>query len=204
MRSYYQPPLPQIAQGDIFADVPSIYLPNSAITFPRRRDMKRGPGADLYILDDESRHPQARPFDPNGDEVIADIQMTYGILLTHACEMDNSRKANLAFALIRPMRPMPEEDRVRIRSGANLRVLHLPASDSAGLEESYVDFSRITSLRPQALDNMPRILSATSVLLTALYVGLARYFTRFDIDPDLLSDLVDQAIRETAGRTATL
>ena len=131
-------------------DVPSLYFREGPIEFPRRRPLSRGPGADLYTLGDQERVPRQQ-FSPGGDEVIAPVQVAASILLTHACEIDNSTKACALVALIRPMRVVPQASCEPIRTGKNLRTLWLPENDAPRFEESYVDFSRITSLRLDAL-----------------------------------------------------
>ena len=197
MDRYYQLPLPKFAQGDIFLDVPSIYLGDDAVTFLRRRDARRGPLADIYVLDDESHTPR-QPFNRQGDEVAAKIQLAPGMLLTHACEVDNSPRACVGVALIRPLGPVPPESREAITSGKNLRLLYLPENDVPAFEESYVDFSRITSLRLDAIPREKQILSAAPDLVKALYVGMTRYFTRFDISSPMLEPLIAEAIPEAS------
>lgn len=197
MDRFYQLPLPRLAQGDIFLDVPSIYLRDDAVTFLRRRQGKYGPLADIYVLDDKDHAPK-KAFDRHDDEVAARVQLAPGLLLTHACEIDNSPRACVAVALIRPLRTVPPESHEAITSGTNLRVLYLPENDDPAFEESYVDFSRITSLRLDALPREKRILSAAPDLVKALYVGLTRYSTRFDISPQLLEPLIGEAISEAS------
>lgn len=143
-------------------------------------------------------HAPQKLFDPEGDELAASVQLASGILLTHACELDNRPKANVSLALIRPLRTLPEPSKEAIRFGRHLSFLYLPQNDAPPFEESYVDFSRITSLRRAALPLGRRILSASEQLLRALYVGLARYYTRFDINPSEMAGLVAQAISEAS------
>lgn len=174
-------------------DVPSIFIRDDKITFLRRRQGKRGPVADLYMLSDESHTPK-KSFNPENDELAARVQVARAMLLTHGCEIDNTRKACLSVALIRPLRHVPPEHREAIVSGRNVRYLPLPENDSPPFEESYIDFSRVTNLRPDALPLDRRILSASPDLLKALYVGVTRYITRYDIAPATLEQLVDEAI----------
>ena len=161
----------------------------------RRRDTRDGPGALLYALGDANRQPP-KAFNPNLDETVAKLQLTKAIVLTHSCEMDNSPKATLTLGLIRPMRTYPEEGQDAIREGRNVRLLYLPANDAPELEESYVDLSRLTSLRRNVLPEENRVLSASDQLLKALYMGLMKYFTRFEVDEASIVPLVEQALAE--------
>lgn len=172
-------------------------MPEDRIIFLRRwRDTPRGPAAILYDFGDTDRVPQ-QPFKPDADEGIATVQLANAILLTHGCELDNRPGGNVLFALVRPMRTVPEEHREAIRGGRNISFLPLEDNDDPPLEESYVDFSRISSMKPEALPRVRRILSASPELLKALYLGIARYFTRFEIRPEELAGLVEQAGAET-------
>ena len=195
MNLYYEKPRPKLAQGDIFLDVPHIYLRDESVTFLRRRSTKYGPSADLYLLRDQEHTPRA-PFDPEGDEAASVVQLAPALLLTHACEIDQSPKACVNVALIRPLRNVPEGARDAILRGENLRLFPLPENDDPPLEPSYVDFSRVTSLRQNALVACQRIASASPDLLKALYLGLVRYITRYEMTGDSLDTLVEQAIVE--------
>lgn len=197
---FYRMPSANIAQGDVFIDVPSVYVPNSHIVVVRRRQTSRGPVADLYALGDAAHQPQ-RTFDPSGDEYVGQVQVAHALILTHACEIDNSPRATITLGLIRPMRAVPEDARSAIRDGRNIRFLYLPANDDPPLAESYVDFSRLTSIRRQALPQDKRILSLTETTLKALYVGLIRYVTRFELPDAEILGLVRRAV-EDAGAGA--
>ena len=198
MDPLYQAPLAKLTPGDVFVDIPSIYLRAAELTFLRRRQGPHGPLADLYVLGGEGNVP-TKPFDPNGDEVAVPVQVTNGILLTHGCEIDNRPKACVSLALIRPIAPLPGEAKENIRRGRNLSFMWLPDNDDPPLPESYVDFSRISAVRPAALDQGRRIVSASAELLEALYVGLVRCFTRWEISGELLALLVQESAPRARG-----
>lgn len=147
------------------------------------------------MLGDKKRTP-TQAFNVEDDELAARVQLAPGMLLSHACEIDNSATACVSVALIRPLRTAPKEHQEAIVTGRNVRFLPLPENDDPPFEQCYVDFSRVTSLRPWVLLARQRILSPAPALLNALYVGLARYITRYDIAPSLLERLVREAIAE--------
>lgn len=192
---FYRLPVARISQGDIFRDVPSVYVPDPEIVIVRRRESARGSVGDLYTVGDEERQPQ-QAFNPNGDHFVGTVQLANAILLTHSCEVDNSPRSTVTFGLIRPIRLVPEDAREAIRAGRNLRLMYLPANDGPAFEESYVDFSRLTSVRREAVREDARVLSATDLLLKAIYLGLVRYVTRFEVSEDEIKPLVQQAMEE--------
>jgi hypothetical protein len=194
---FYRLPPESISQGDIFRDVPSAYVANSDLEVVRRRQSQRGPVGDLYTVGDEAHRPQ-QAFDPNGDEVVGRVQVAHALVLTHACEIDNSPKATIIVGLIRAMKFVPEDARAAIRDGRNRRLLYLPPNDEPLLEESYLDFSRLTSIRREALRDDHRILSLTQTTLKAVYLGLTRYLMRYELPEVEIDALVQKAIEDAA------
>jgi hypothetical protein len=190
---FYQLPLSRLTQGDILRDVPSLFVPDPEITFLRKRAGPRGPVGDLYVLGDQEIKPQ-QAFNPDGDFAVASVQSANAILLTHSCELDNSPRAQIAFALIRSMAPLQEDAKSTIRSGGNRRLLYLPPNDDPELIESYVDLSRVTTIRRDAVPEQRRLLSLTEASLTALYFGLMRYFTRHIADEEAIAQLAHDAL----------
>lgn len=125
------------------------------------------------------------------------MQVADAIVLTHACELDNTNpRATVILGLIRRMRDVPEGSRTAIREGRNLRLLYLPQNDDPPLEDGYIDLSRVSSVRREALTEGCRILSATDTLLKAVYLGLIKYLMRFEVDEVLIDPLVQRAIGE--------
>ena len=125
------------------------------------------------------------------------VQVADAIVLTHACELDNaSPRATVTLGLIRRIQDVPEASRPAIREGRNLRLLYLPENDNPALEEGYIDLSRISSVRREVLTDDCRILSATDTLLKAVYLGMIKFVTRFEVDEALIDPLVQRAIDE--------
>lgn len=146
-------------------------------------------------MESDGRAPQGKAFNPDDEILPTNMQLAPAMLLTHACEIDNSPKAMVLVALIRPLAPVEAKQHPAIKEGRNLRFLYLPPNDEPKLNEGYVDFSRVTSVRRQVLPESPA-LSASATLLKAVYVGLVRYFTRADVEPALLNALVIKALDE--------
>ncbi len=194
MDPLYRAPTEEFSPGDIFSETPSLYLRDSGLEFLRRRTGKGGRAeADLYAVANQTTSP-IKPFNPLDDEAIARVQTASAVVLTHGCEIDGRPRACLVVALARPIRTVPTaNDQENIRRGATLSFLWLPPNDEPPMEESYIDFSRLTSLRREALRPEDKILSASEELTKALFLGVTRYFTRWDIPEETLTQLALEA-----------
>lgn len=118
------------------------------------------------------------------------------MLLTHGCELDKPTPSDALMAIVRPMSSVPTERRGAIRAGRVKRVMPLPENDAPYLPESYVDFSRLTSIAPDVVASARRILSPSEELLSALYTAMTVYFTRLELVPDVQQQAVEEAVRE--------
>jgi hypothetical protein len=201
---FYISPREDLWPGDIFVDLPSIYLRAPPVTYLRRLTGRGGrPIADLYVLGDGDAQLQQGqpPFNPNDDEAAVQMQLASALLLTQGCEIDNSPGACVQLALIRPLRAVSEENKESIREGRNSRYMYLPPNDDPLMEEGYVDFSRISSVRQEALEIGRRILSGAPELVQALHILLLRYFARWDLSEDIVQRLI--AEREAKEQAET-
>jgi hypothetical protein len=190
---YYQRPTRQVGQGDILVDVASLRLTTDEFEFIRRRNGARGPIADIYPYGGP-RTPTQQHFNPNADEAIVPVQVARGMIMSNACDWDNSATAPVLIALVRPLEFLPADAQEHIRQGRNGRYLHLPENDEPQFEESYVDFARMTSVRVTALASHARLLSPNERLLAALYIGLTYFFSRCEPASDLVTDAVRRAL----------
>src|SRR6266568_2258180 len=113
--------------------------------------------------------------------------MIAGIVLSHSCEMDKDFKHRIV-ALIRPLGNVPSEGQEIIRANDNFSACYLPAFGEI-MGESYVDFSRITTLHPDFLQNAERIVSLTDKAVKYIQTQFFRYLTRRDVSPEALDQL---------------
>ena len=74
------------------------------------------------------------------------------MVLTYDCEIDKDKK-HRHLALIRPLGPLPAQDQQTIRERRNVSYCYLPAYPDI-FEESYVDFRRMTTVRPDFLETV--------------------------------------------------
>lgn len=115
---------------------------------------------------------------PNKDDVRAEGQVTWGIVITHDCEIENddSRHQRLV-GLIRSLASLNDSDKATIVSGRHFGRLYLPAWDEVNFPESYLDLRRITTLRQDALPSDNRVASLTDFGREVLQAGVIRYLT---------------------------
>ena len=101
---------------------------------------------------------------------------TRGILLTHDCQIDKPGTKHLAAALVRPLGPLPADQQEMIRGNQVHAYYCLPASP-AGIEESYVDFRRITTLSVDIIARANRLAGLTNTAWDGMMFQLTRFFT---------------------------
>lgn len=175
--------------------MPSTEVTSIDVTYVRRDPPKNGTSATLHRVSD-GPIANVKRFALERDEIVLPVQVTFGILLTHGCEFDNSPNADVLVALARPLGVVPLDAQDAIRAGRNKRVFPLPENDDPHFAESYIDFTRITSLKPDQVTHLERILSPSKELLSALYTAIAVYFFRLKLDPALQAEAVARAIEE--------
>jgi len=135
-------------------------------------------GRVSYSLHDADNPPKDG-FKWDGKEVVAgDGQLAFGIVLTHDCEIENDdRREHRLMGLMRPLAMLSSRDQDIIVGGGYYGRMYLPNWPEVGLDESYVDFRRITTVRGEALPDADRIASLTDWAREALQFGLIRYLT---------------------------
>jgi len=136
------------------------------------------------VIHDETNPPQGGFHWETRETVAADAQVAFGIVLTHDCEIENDdRRAHRLIAILRPLAPLNEEDRDIIRRDEHYGRLWLPAWEQVGVEEMYVDFRRITTVRLQGLPpDANRIASLTDFGREVLQYAMIRYLTAMHRD----------------------
>jgi hypothetical protein len=194
LEEFYRDVDPRWCQGDIIRQVPHIHLKPPLIAV-RRESTKSGEKLAPF------EYPLGAPNEENpvnatprggfkfgtGDNIVAFCQLGFGMVLTYDCEIDNDKK-HRHIALIRPLGPLPAQDQQTIRERRNVSYCYLPAYPDV-IEESYVDFRRMTTVHPDLLQNTERILSLTENAVRYVWIQLIRYWTRLDISPEALEKL---------------
>jgi hypothetical protein len=189
-----------LAQGDIFEDVPHVHS-RSPIEVVRQVDPQKTPGRrmfGLYPWPPKPGEPPALPkpgivggafhiAPPSGELVASHCEVSRTIALNHECDLvvDQEPKYRL-MAMVLPLatvqnRPVPTDAGEKlahdvIRDGQNYFRFYLPAV-SGVIEDSYVDLRRMSSVHPDFLVPKKRVASLSEdsfkALLRQLFLFLA-------------------------------
>ncbi len=198
--TFYRVPDEEVSQGDVVMDVPHLYLKQPPITVLRSTTGSgRRPLFEPFPLQSSSASSgQASDVSPPGgfkfargepEQVVATCFLAKGIILTHGCEIDKDPKHRIV-ALLRPLRTVPQEHHDIVRSNQDFSSLYLPEYPGI-LEESYVDFRRISTVHSDLILPENRLASLTTVGLQALLTKLFLYITRANVE-DIVSLMGDR------------
>jgi len=175
----YTTPLPELWQGDIFKDVPNVYIRARPVVALRGRTIAGGQGYAAYP---EDGLPPSNDFDPAADgEMLATGRRDYGMLLTHECEFDekDDRRKYFTLCLVRSIHDLPQSTIDMIATGHRYRFFLLPGQEKdPPFDTRYADFRRVTTIRAELLRPEDRVVSLTEEMRTAMRQALALFYTR--------------------------
>jgi hypothetical protein len=155
------------------------------ICIVRARDSSRGRVLDPYEL--ESPPPGGFKFETGEpDQIVSSCHLATGIILTHDCEIDKDSK-HRTIILVRQFGQMRENDAQIIREHKNRRFFYLPRWGNA-LEESYVDFRRVSCVDPRLVNLDQRVASLTDWGRKQFLMAYFMYITR--AEPEGLEKLI--------------
>jgi hypothetical protein len=178
--SYYRAKEPdEILQGDIFDLEPSVFIQSRPLSVVRTR--QAGDGRIHAGLHTEGGDPPEDGFHwETGEKIVCDGILNRAVMLTHDCEIEKDDKHRV-LALIRPWATIPQDFQEAVRQGRRYRFFWLPEQSGPDFPESYVDFRRVTTVRPQALQEEHRRLSMTERMREALAAAFIRFITRKEV-----------------------
>jgi hypothetical protein len=178
---YYQAKNPdEVLQGDIFEVQPSIFIPLRPLAVVRTRPEGERIHAGVHMEDGQPKPPEDGYHWDTGESIICDGILAKAVMMTHDCEIEKDDKHRV-LALIRPWGTIPAEFQDKVRQGRRYRFFWLPAQNDPDFEESYVDFRRLTTVRPKALDDNHRILAMTERMREALGAAFIKFITRKEV-----------------------
>ena len=103
---------------------------------------------------------------------------TTAIVLSHDCEIDKDDR-HRALAMVRPITEIQAEHRDGLRRGDQLSAFPLESQDEEpSMVESFVDFRRVTTVRPQLLAQSQRHASLAEEVRKALAEHYWNYLHR--------------------------
>jgi hypothetical protein len=143
--AFYRDVEDQFCQGDIFVDVPHLFLKDRPTSPPPLSLAGKKAGS----WTDELSGPEPPTA---GAEVVvpAPCLVDRAILLTYGCEIDKDKRHRL-IALVRPMTSLRPAEKDVVRKNGRYACFHLPPLAPA-IQEGYVDFRRMSTVSPGWLE----------------------------------------------------
>jgi hypothetical protein len=184
-RLYVEPVAGEILQGDIYRNVPSIHLVARPVLVSRHyKDTPKGVLHGVHSEDGPAPKDGYRwQADQGGESVLAKGFMGNVVLLSHDCEIENDPNHQLV-AMIRPITQIQESFRADIMAMKHWAAFPLLAQDEApAMEDCFVDFRWITSLRPEVLREQDRWARLGPVVLDAMRARFWHYLNRAILEP---------------------
>jgi hypothetical protein len=113
-----------------------------------------------------------------GDSMISKGIIAWAILLSDDCEIENDED-HRTMALIKPWANLPDSSQQKVAAGEHNCFFELPAQDEEPkVDHSYVDFRRLTTVRPNVLGGEFHYAAASKELRRALAVAFWEYLMR--------------------------
>jgi hypothetical protein len=162
-------------QGDILKDIVFYFLP-----------------PEILIIREEETHLKIHDIDSLEDAfseletIMARGEKRKIIIMSHHCDV--RFKDIIQIAPIYPLSELNSSNQGDCRSNRMKNFFYLPSNESVNLEESYVNFSLLTTYPKSLLDISNRITSISEGSLDQLHERLLIYYTRKklkDISPEL-------------------
>ncbi len=180
----YIPPKDEVLFGDIYREVPSLHVPSRPFQVVRPMSASKGDDTirDARIHTEGGTEPREGfrwTLEGGGDSIIARGVVHWAILLSDDCEIDHDEDYRTV-ALIKPWDNLPEASQRRVSAGEHYCFFELPEQDEdPNWAHSYVDFRRLTTVRPRVLDKSAHHhASASSELRVALATSFWEYLMR--------------------------
>jgi len=184
-RLYLPPNGAEILQGDIFDQMPSVYVESRPLLVGRR--WKQDDTRDIWQVHREDGPGPNGGFkwrmDQGGESgMLVHAHLGMAIVLSHDCEIENDRSAR-TLAMIRPIGQLKEAAQEALFSGRPgdgfYAIFPLERqTDDPKLERSFVDFRRLTTMRPDVLAASRRIASLSEELRSAVAQSFKLYLFR--------------------------
>jgi hypothetical protein len=192
--AFYQEPQELLSQGDILELTPHVILKENPLRVLRQQTGRGGrpimipyPYPPDPALPENGEGPSGgyRLDRPEGDLISAHGQVTFGLVLSHGCEIDKPNSKTRLMALIRLLSEgIPEQTKQNIRQNRVFSSFYLPAIGT--MSESYADLSRISCPSPVFIDNATKIASLSEAAVGLLHYQLFRFLTRKEVDDQFL------------------
>jgi hypothetical protein len=153
-------------QGDIFGNVPHAFVDAGGVE--RLRDVpRRDPeAAKTYAVEASPEVPEnpLAPVEYRAQRISMNAHIGLGVLLTQDCELEKHRPM-LTFAQVRFIdKSMAGVAIETIRTRNNWRRFYLEEQAEPHFPRAYIDFARLTTIHPGALNVGDRLLSLNDIV----------------------------------------
>lgn len=182
----YRLPAGDILQGDIYDLAPSVLVRSRPIRAARQWKVDKG-GREIWAAHVEGGAPPQDGFkwamDRGGEiAVLVHGYLDRAMVLSHDCEIENDQNARI-LAMVRPASHLAEPHRSALFDGkvdqVQYAIFPLEAQDAdPRVERSFVDFRRLTTVRPEVLDASVRVASVSEELRRAVARAFWMYLFR--------------------------
>jgi hypothetical protein len=166
----YEQPKSEISQGDILEVAPNIFL--------------APPLTALYRSENGLHRSEVEPFssfDNEGQNIIAMCKRTKAIVLTHDCEIDKKQVTRWQLCPVVPLSRLKPENQDRVKRNRIYSMFYLPRHADILSFDSFVDFSQISTVGSEFINDGKRIVSLSDVGRRGLYAQFVRWLTRWEL-----------------------
>ena len=182
---FYLPPREgDFLQGDIYVDLPSIFIDKRPLRVTRS---KPAGGPDALTVHPEDGAPPTGGFkwrmDQGGEPgLLVHAHLGMAMVISHDCEIENDPRTR-TLAMIRPITELDEATQSKLFSGKDEDVVYaafpLEAQDEdPKMRRAFVDFRRLTTVRPAVLEASTRVASLSDELRKAVARRFWQYLFR--------------------------
>lgn len=192
MDPLYLPPKPgEILQGDIYGLAPSVLVRTIPLRAARRFQPPKT-DREIWTVHSDDKPPKGGftwAMEQNGEPAtLVHGFLGLAMVMSHDCDIENDANARI-LAMVRPVSQMDPARVTALFSEESSQVQYgifpLAAQDTAPrMRRLFVDFRRLTTVRPEVLDDSQRLASASEEMRRAIARAFWLYLFR-DPPPDL-------------------
>jgi hypothetical protein len=168
----YEPPRPQISQGDILELLPHTNLEHPLLALHKERETET-----VFRATGE---PYTNFNDKEGQRVIANCKRSKAILISHDCEIDKQHVKKWLVCPVVSMERLQPKIHDTLKRNRIFSMLFLPKLEKT-LDDSFVDFNQFTTLDSEFVKSAKRVISLSDIGRRALYVQFIRWLTRWEL-----------------------
>lgn len=178
----YRAPGGIFRQGDIFDGVPiagAAALPLQVVGKPQTQ---KGGAVVSQVFGGKTGHalPAAVADGRERGDAVGPVRLERALLLSRGCDIDHAK--TVQFAPVRPLSAAGGEAmQVAIIDGRAKSCHFLPGEPTLGVQDCFVDFRQISTVKAADLGALTRVVGLTRVGVRLLYPALLRHLTAAEV-----------------------